>query len=271
MTPLCAYETSGDGPAVVMLHSFPLDRTMWARQMAEVAALGCRAVALDLPGFGASGLDALPPGFNVESPSLAAYVRATLDVMDALGLARATLLGLSLGGYVALALAKHHPERLDALVLADTRAGGDAPPIKAGRMMNQALVRSRGAGALIDKLLPGLVAPSTETSVRATVREIAARQSPEAIGYALLAMRDREDTSSVLAQLAVPTLVLVGEHDAITPPAEMRAMAEAIPRARFDVIAGAGHLSNLEAPEGFGDALARFLRDGGSARTAADA
>lgn len=256
---LCAYEALGDGRPVVFVHSFPLDRAMWRNELARTAETR-RAIALDLPGFGASGLDALPDGFSVSAPSLDAYVRATLAVMDAERCPRATIVGLSLGGYVALALAKHHPERVEALVLADTRAAGDTPPVKAGRVMNQALVRSRGAGALIDKLLPGLVAPTTPESVRAEVRAMAARQSPEGVGYALLAMRDREDTTESLGALRVPTLLLVGEHDAVTPPAEMRAMADAIGGARFETLANAGHLSNLEAPEAFGSALDAFLR-----------
>ena len=111
----------------------------------------------------------------------------------------------------------------------------------------------------MDRLIQGIVAPTTPPDVRAHIRAIAAQQTADGVSYALLAMRDRPDATAVLTTLAVPTTVLVGEHDAVTPPDEMRAMADAIPGARFGVIPGAGHLSNLENPGAFNHALRAFL------------
>jgi 3-oxoadipate enol-lactonase len=236
----------------VLLHSFPVDRRMWSAQCEALAARGHTAVALDLPGFGAA------PRMTREPPSLDGYVDAVLSSLDALAFERVTLVGLSLGGYVALRLAGRAPGRLGSLVLADTRAAADSPEARAGRVLNQGLVRSRGPAALIEKMLPHLLAPEAPESLRATLRAWASEQSPEGITDALLAMRDRGDATAALGAIRCPTLLLVGARDAITPPAEHAAMGAAIAGSRVEVIEGAGHLSNLERPDAFNDALLRW-------------
>lgn len=236
----------------VLLHSFPIDRRMWSAQREALAARGHAAVALDLPGFG----DA--PRMTREPPSIDGYVDAVLSSLDARGLERVTLVGLSLGGYVALRLAARAPGRLGSLVLADTRAAADSPEARAGRVLNLGLVRARGPGALIEKMLPNLLAPDAPESLRATVRAWAAEQSPGGVTDALLAMRDRGDATAGLGAIGCPTLLLVGSRDTITPPAEHAAMGAAIAGSRVEVIEGAGHLSNLERPEAFSDALLRW-------------
>lgn len=251
-----AHEVHGNGPDVVFLHSFPLDRSMWVGQLVAAGAAGRRAILVDLPGFGASPL---PAG---AAPTMETMAHAVLDTLDALGVARATFVGLSLGGYVALALAALAPERVDDLVLADTRAAADDPATRAGRMLNLALVRDRGAGPLVDKMLPKLLAPDAPEALRASVRATGAAQSREAITFALLAMRDRPDRGDVAAAIDAPALVVVGARDEITPPAEMRALAASMRRARVAELDGAGHLSSLERPEAFNAALAGFLTSG---------
>ncbi|MBL8604089.1 MAG: alpha/beta fold hydrolase [Myxococcales bacterium] len=238
---------------VVLVHSFPLDASMWAPQIAALEAFGVRVLAPNLPGFG----DAPLP--RDTDPSLDVYVDALLARLDAEGIARAVFVGLSLGGYVVLRLAARALSRVEGLVLCDTRAGGDAPTVRAARVVNLALVRSRGSLGLIEKLLPGLVAPETGEAVRQTLVTMAARQSPEAVSFALLAMRDRPDATPTLGALRVPALVMVGAHDAITPPDEHQRLAEALPDAAWVVLDGAGHMSNLEQPEAFNDALVRYL------------
>ncbi len=249
-----ALDDVGHGDPWVLLHSFPIDRRMWSAQSAALAAAGHRVVAVDLPGFGAS------PPLAADAPSLDGYVDALLATLDHLGLDRVTALGLSLGGYVALRLAARAPDRLRALVLADTRAAGDSPETRASRVLNLGLVRTKGPAALIEKMLPHLLAPGASDSLRSTLRAWAAEQSAEGVTHALLAMRDRPDASSVLPTLRCPTLLVVGAHDAITPPAEHTAMAAAVAGARVEVIAGAGHLSNLERPDDFNRAVIRFAR-----------
>lgn len=252
-TPL-SHEVHGTGDAVVLLHSFPLDRRMWSGQRALFAGTGHRGIVVDLPGFGASPVPEAGP------PSLEAMARAVVDTLDAAGAERAVWVGLSLGGYVALAAAEIAPERVAGLVLADTRAGADDPPTRAGRMLNLALVRDRGAAALTEKLWPRLVAPDAAEAVRARVRELGAAQSREGVAFALAAMRDRPDRRALAASLDLPTLVVVGARDEITPPAEMRDLASSMRRADFVEIAGAGHLSALENPADFNAAVLAFLR-----------
>ena len=252
MVPRVAFEQSGVGEPWVLLHSFPLDRRMWASQTAALVASGRQVVTVDLPGFGGSESD------PSAAPSLDRYAEAVLALLDEVGIAAATVLGLSLGGYVALRIAAIAPHRLRSLVLADTRAAADAPETRAGRVLNLGLVRSRGASALVDKLLPHLVAPGASARVRDNVRAWGAVQSTEALTYALLAMRDRADASEALASLRCPVLFIVGAEDGITPPASHHAMASTVPGARVEVLAGAGHLSNLEAPEAFNAALLRW-------------
>jgi len=251
-----SHEIHGTGPDVVFLHSFPLDRSMWVGQLVAAGAAGRRAILVDLPGFGASPL---PAG---AAPTMDTMACGVLDTLDALGVVRATFVGLSLGGYVALALAALTPTRVEALVLADTRAAADDPATRAGRMLNLALVRDRGAGALVDKMLPKLLALDAPEALRASVRATGAAQSREAITFALLAMRDRADRGDVAAAIDAPALVVVGSRDEITPPAEMRALAASMRRARVVEIDGAGHLSSLERPEAFNAALAGFLTSG---------
>lgn len=253
-----SYEMHGTGPAVVFLHSFPLDRAMWRGQLVAAGAAGCRAVLVDLPGFGASPIPAGAP------PTLDAMAHTVLDVLDALGEARATFVGLSLGGYVALAVAALAPSRVEALVLADTRAAADDAPTRAGRMLNLALVRDRGPAALVDKMLPRLLAPDAPDALRESVRAMGAAQSREGVTFALLAMRDRPDRGPVASKIDAPALVVVGSRDEVTPPAEMRALAASMRRAAVVEIEGAGHLSSLERPEAFNAALEGFLRVNGA-------
>ncbi|MEZ4405870.1 MAG: alpha/beta fold hydrolase [Polyangiales bacterium] len=250
-----AHELVGEGPTVVLLHSFPLDRGMWTRQLGALSAAGFRVVAPDLPGFGAT------PTPTGDAPSLDAYVASVVALLDAIDARRPLVLGLSLGGYVALRLAALHPDRVGALVLADTRAAADNPEVRASRVVNLSLVRSKGAGALIRKMLPMVLSGSAPESVQSAVTALGEKQSAEGVSYALLAMRDRHDGTDALPSIKAPTLCLVGDGDKVTPPDEMRAMADAIPGARYVELAGAGHLSNFDAPEGFDREVVRFAND----------
>jgi pimeloyl-ACP methyl ester carboxylesterase len=261
-----AYEDRGAGPVVVLLHAFPLDAGMWRPQIDDLAP-GYRAIAPDFPGFGGSAVSA---GLTVDS---AADVVA--ELLDHLGVnERVVVGGVSMGGYVALAFARLYPQRLGALILADTKADPDDETARAGRDRLIQLAGEKGVSAVVDQLLPKLLGPTTvaqKPEVIEQVRTIAARQSVEGVVAALKALRERPDAGPGLAHVAVPALVIVGEEDAITPLEKAKQLAETVPNARLVTIPGAGHLSNLENESAFNAAVHEFLKslpaEQGPART----
>lgn len=247
-------EVDGKGPALLFLHAFPLQKAMWEPALASLAGER-RAVAVDLPGFGGS---APWPG----EPSLEAYAGGLVALLDALGLEKVVPCGLSMGGYLTLALWRRYRERIAGMVLADTRAGADSDQAREGRRTLMARVREEGPRAAADQFLPNLVGPTT----RARQPQLLSRlegwilaNSPEGIVAALEAMASRPDSTHLLGSINVPALVVVGEEDSLTTPAEAEQLAAAIPGARLARIAQAGHLSAVEQPEAFNQALADFL------------
>jgi pimeloyl-ACP methyl ester carboxylesterase len=179
-------------------------------------------------------------------------------LLDSLGIERATVGGLSMGGYVSLAFAARHGARLERLILADTRAAADSDVARAGRADALAVVAKDGVAALVERQLAALLSPAASEAVRVQVRGLG-RQSPEGVSAGIKALRDRPDRRAELSAIRCPTLVIVGTEDKISPPAEMAEIASAIPGARLVEIAGAGHLSNLERPNEFSSAIAHFI------------
>ena len=245
-----AYESIGGGQPLVLVHAFPLDGEMWA-STARTLADRCRVIVPDMRGFGASDLG----GGDASIADMADDVAALLD---SLGIERATVGGLSMGGYVALAFATRHRARLERLILADTRAAADSEVARAGRADALALVAKDGVAALVERQLAALLSPAASEAVRVQVRGLG-RQSPEGVSAGIKALRDRPDRRAELSAIRCPTLVIVGTEDRISPPAEMAEIASAIPGARLVEIAGAGHLSNLERPNEFSSAVAHFI------------
>ena len=252
-----ALDQVGDGVPLLLLHAFPLSRRMWRPQLAGLAD-ACRLLAPDLPGFGGSA--PLPAAVC----SMEDMAGAALGVLDALGLPSAVVCGLSMGGYVALALCERCPERVRGLVLADTRATADDAAGRQRRLAAALEAESRGPAALADTLVPRLLSARTREERPELVawlrREIAAAP---AAGFAAAqrGMAARPDRTALLRRLAMPALVVVGEEDELTPPAHSVELARQIPGARLVTIAGAGHLSNLEQPEAFNGAMRDFMRD----------
>lgn len=252
------------GPPVVLLHPFPFDRRYWADTAAALAPRH-RVISVDAPGFGESTA-AGPFTIAGAADDLAA-------LLAGLGVAAATVVGLSMGGYVALALAHRHPLRLAALVLADTRAAADTPETRRARDDARALIEgggagtgagagaSAGVGAYLDRSLPRLLAPDAAPALLARARALAETRADRIIA-GLAALRDRPDRTAELAAIRCPTLVLGGARDQVVPADEMKQMSAAIPRGRFVALEGIGHLANLEAPGPFLAALRGFL-DGG--------
>ena len=246
------YEERGTGTPFVLLHGFPLDSRIWREQIAALSDR-FRVIAPDLRGFGQSKSNDV---FTMES--LADDVHALLRDLQALP---CILGGLSMGGYVALAYAKKDPTDLRGLALIDTKAEGDTAEGKAGREKMMELARTQGTKAVAEQMMPKMLAQDadkTRPQVKRELDQIMNAQTPLTIEHALAAMRDRPDSVASLASIAVPTLVIVGEHDAITPPAGAEKMSTAIPKSTYVVIRGAGHMSAMEQPQQVTDALRRF-------------
>jgi 3-oxoadipate enol-lactonase len=249
--PPLPHDDLGAGAPLLLLHAFPFDARMWEPQLAALSAKH-RVVTPDLAGFGRAR--ALAPRLSLD-----AHADDLAALLTALALPTVTLIGLSMGGYIALAFARKYPDRLAGLVLADTRAAGDSAEAKAGRERSIAQVQAEGVAALVEVLLPRLLTDKAAPEVRERARRIASEQPPVGVIAALTAMRDRGDETPRLTSLAVPALVLVGSEDGLTPPSEAKSIAEALPRGSFAVVDHAGHLSNQEAPEAFNAALVDWL------------
>jgi 3-oxoadipate enol-lactonase len=248
-----AHEDVGRGLPVVLLHAFPFNRSMWEPQIAALFG-ACRCIVPDLRGFGDSPRSA-PHSVDDHADDVAA-------LLDMLQIEQAVIAGLSMGGYVALAFWRKHRGRIRALVLADTRASADTPETAQKRLDLIEGARTEGVDAVIDRQLPGLIGKSTrekQPDLAQRIRSIMARSTVEGIIGGLDAMRTRPDSTPLLAGIDVPALVIVGAEDAITPPKDARAMHEAIPGSRLEVIPEAGHLSNLERPAAFNTALSDFV------------
>jgi 3-oxoadipate enol-lactonase len=250
-----AYDDVGSGLPVVLLHAFPFDRTMWKPQIGPLSAAGFRLLVPDLPEFGDT-----TPGTEVFSIERSADVIA--EFLEAIEVRKAVVCGLSMGGYVAMAFARRHSEKLAGLILADTKAAPDDADAKAKRDQLIADVKAAGPVAAAEALLPKLFSARTRESNPAAVeraRTIVLRQRSSAIIAGLYALRDRPDATPGLASVGVQTLVVVGEQDAVTPPLAASRIAECVRGSELVQIPHAGHLSNLENPQAFNSAAIAFL------------
>lgn len=246
-----AYRDEGQGEPIVLVHAFPLSGAMWEDQI-DALATRFRVVAPDLRGFGASAR-----GSGMASLDQAADDVAAL--LDHLQIERATLVGLSMGGYIAFAMLRRHRARIARLVLADTRAGADSEEGRLGREQSAQLAEQNGAGAIAEQMLPRLLSAGASAAVRDEVRKIVVANDRAGIAAAQRAMAARPDSNSLLATINIPTLLIVGAADVLTPPDEARAMQRAIAHSTLVEIAGAGHLANIEAPDEFSAAIEAFI------------
>lgn len=250
------FDDQGDGLPIVFLHGFPHDRTLWTAQRVALAP-HARCIVPDLRGFGHS---------STHGPfSMDQYADDVIALLDWLGIESAVICGLSMGGYVSMALWRRHPDRVRGLVFCDTRAGADTDEGKQKRDELIGLVRRDGARAIAESQITGMVGAGTREKrpeVVAALRAMMGRQPAAGIVGALQALRDRPDSRDTLRTISVPSLVLVGEEDVLTPIKEARAIAEALPpaaRVRLEIIAGAGHVPCLERPAATTHALSDFL------------
>ena len=240
---------------IVLLHAFPLGANMWEPQIRSIPK-GWRLITPDLRGFGGT---TDPDG---GSPTMDDYAKDVIDLLAELKVEHAVLGGCSMGGYATFATIRLAPHLVMGVVLADTRAGADTLEGRSNRRSMLALVEREGASGVAREMMPKLLGATTRESnatVESTVRRLIKQQSPDAIRGAILRMMERPDSTSIVAALRVPALIVVGAEDELTPVEESRKLAEAIPGSRLEIIPGAGHLANLEQPEPFNTALVSFL------------
>lgn len=248
------YADIGSGPPLVLLHGFPLDHAMWREQVAGLRGR-FRVIVSDLPGFGAS------PPLREES-SMEAMAASVAVLLDGLQLDRVVLAGFSMGGYVALAFAAQHAERLQGLVLCSSRPVADDEQARQGREATARKAEEQGMSGLAPRMAADLLAERTRQECPALLAEVEAmilRQSPQAVAAASRAMAQRPDRSALLPKLAVPSLVVTGAADQLIDPAQGARMAELMPGSRLVSVADAGHLVNLERPEAFNKAVVDFM------------
>ncbi len=250
-----AYDDTGSNKILLLLiHGFPLDRTLWAAQTHGLSDVA-RIIAPDLRGFGESGM---PNG----AVTMDTYADDLCGLLDALNFKNAVVGGLSMGGYISFAFYRKYPDRVRALILANTKAGADSLEGKKGRDDNAALARDKGAGAIAERMLPKMLTPKTvaeRAQVAQSANAMMARQSVAGVVGALMAMRDRPDSTPMLATISAPTLIITGAEDTLIPPKESELMRDAIRGARLVTIPNAAHLSNYEQPEAFNLAVREFL------------
>ena len=226
---------------VVLLHAFPLDERMWAHQLPALA--GHELLTPNLYATGSSSMDD--------------WADAVLDGVEG----PAAVVGASMGGYCALAIARRFPERLRGLMLVGSRAGPDTPERRAGRAETFRMIREDGVEALWDDMRPKLLPEDAPTEAVEQAWGLAMLQEPERLVAALEAIRDRPDSTEVVRGLSAPLLVVAGTEDTYLTVDEARELAASAPDGRIVVLDGVGHLPNLERPEQFNSLLTGFLAE----------
>ncbi len=255
-------DTGTGDDAVVLLHAFPMDSTLWAAQRKALAGEGYRVITPDLPGFGGSPMPDQPPSVDVMADEVA-------QLLDHLGVATAVVGGLSMGGYVTMAMLRRHRTRLSGIILADTKPGADGPEAIEVRLSMAAAVEVAGSAATVaDGMVPKLLGQTTLDSrptVVAMVRRWIAAQPARGVAWAQRAMAARPDSTADIAAFGGPVLVLRGTEDVISPQADADAMAEAARAGGSTTtvaeIPGAGHLTAVEDPQAVTRAVTDWLSE----------
>ncbi|QTZ94905.1 alpha/beta fold hydrolase [Streptomyces auratus] len=250
------YEDEGSGEPLLLVHGHPFNRSMWRPQIAHLGQAGWRVIAPDLRGYGES---TVVPG----TTPLETFARDLLALLDHLGIERCVLGGLSMGGQIVMECWRHFPERIRAVVLADTFAAAETAEGRAARhAMAERLVRE-GMTGYAREVLAKMVAPhhlAARPEVAAHVMEMMTSTAPEGAAAALRGRAQRPDYTAQLSQMPVPALVVVGTEDTYTPVSDAREIHDRMPDARLVLIERAAHLPNLERPDEFNAALEEFLR-----------
>jgi 3-oxoadipate enol-lactonase len=248
-----AYDDTGSGMPLLFIHGWPHSRKLWAAQLSGLPTQA-RCLAPDLRGFGES--TAMPP-YSIDG-----FADDLADLLAVLGIDRTVVCGLSMGGYVALAMLRRHRRLLRGLILVSTRATADTPAARERRARLIEFVEERGVEALASDQVRGMIGEATFTSrpdVVKALHQLMASAPAEGVIGGLRAMADRSDSTALLGGIDVPTMVVRGAEDSLTPPAEMAALAAAIPGCRLEVIRCGGHVCPYERPAAFNHVTTEFL------------
>lgn len=242
---------------IVLIHGFPFSSEMWVgqTQVLQDGKKNLRIITYDLRGHGRSGVG--DGQYTIEL-----FVDDLIALLDHLKITKTILCGFSMGGYIALRAIERNPDRFNALVLCDTMSAADSNEAKIRRANSIKLVKKEGVERFAEGFLKAVFSPKTfdtKHDVIDEIRRIILSNSPLGICGALLAMAGRTDTTEALAKIGIPTLILTGEHDAVTPPTAAKSMHERIPNSKLHLIDSAGHMSNLENPNMFNEHLTKFL------------
>jgi 3-oxoadipate enol-lactonase len=248
------YLEAGLGTPMLLLHAFPLSADMWRPQLERPPA-GWRLIAPDFRGFGDTPIDSQDVGVDD-------YAADILLLMDDLGLERPVIAGLSFGGYVSFALFRRAPDRIGGLVLADTRSTTDTEDGLAARRTLLEAIRREGVAMVPDRQIPKVLGATTRRErpeVVAEVRRLIEGNRAPGIEAAIVALMRRPDSTGDLSRIEVPTLIIVGEEDEVTPIADAAAMHRAIRGSSLTILPRAGHLSNLEAADAFSTTISTWV------------
>ncbi len=245
----------GEGPVLVLLHAFPLDHRMWLPVAEQLADRGVRVIVPDLAGFGGAPVPD-------QEPSLDVMADRVLTALDDRGVTQFAVAGLSMGGYVVMALLRQVPDRIRAIALVDTKMSADPPEARTGRLVvADRVVADQSTESLVATMVPNLLGATTLAQrpvVEATVAQWIREADPAGVSWAQRAMAARPDSAADLAAFRGSALVLAGNEDVISPPAEQQSMAHTIPNAALVLLPGSGHLSAVEAPDAVAQALAHW-------------
>jgi pimeloyl-ACP methyl ester carboxylesterase len=248
------YIDEGAGVPLIFIHAFPLNKRMWDDQVRELSRQ-CRVITIDLPGFGGSGLSTSPGSME----RYADYVNGLMQILE---LERAVIIGLSMGGYVSLAFYRRYPNAVRALVLANTRATADTAEARQRRFDSAEKAEREGSGAIADDMIPLFFGPRTiaeRPDLIHNVRAMAEANNPAGLAAAQRAMAGRSDSSGLITGIGFPALVIAGTEDRLSSLSDAAHMRNEISGSQLHIVQAAGHLSNLEQPADFNEALARFI------------
>lgn len=252
---ILTYSDRGDGLPLLLIHGFPLCRKMWRPQAEALSKAGCRVISPDLRGFGESPLTA-------ESMSISDYADDMVRLLDYLGIDKAVVGGMSMGGYLLLNLLERYPERIAAAIFIVTKAEGDDEAGRVRRTMLAETCLAEGVLPLAEAFHTILFAPATLTDNPELVEEVFGWMrdaDPRGAAAALLAMRDRKDYVSRLGSITHPALVIAAGQDQAIGLENSRLIAETIPGTQLSLLHDAGHMANMEQPAAFNAAVLEFL------------